>query len=168
MRFLTLEYVLGKQEMKITHLIKSKNKPDLVGYFLLNLEISHYELQIKMSAYSQGIHYENRFLNDAIMRTFYGEWDQSADVPIVANYMVLNYGLHVFSIEIFIIRIAQSKFWLYLCFRSLNQVSISTAATILWYGIKYWVIMQMKVYPIIIIFFFLPLIIYVYHYMRTS
>ena len=65
------------------------------------------------------------------MRTLYGERDQSADVPIVANYMVLNYGLHVFSIEIFIIRIAQSKFWLNLCFRSLNQVSISTAATIL-------------------------------------
>ena len=58
--------------------------------------------------------------SDAIMRTFYGEWDQSADVPIVANYMVLNYGLHVFSIEIFIIRIAQSKFWLNLCFRSLK------------------------------------------------
>ena len=48
------------------------------------------------------------------MRTFYGEWDQSADVPIVANYMVLNYGLHVFSIEIFIIRIAQSNYgWIY-------------------------------------------------------
>ena len=57
------------------------------------------------------------------MRTFYGEWDQSADVPIVANYMVLNYGLHVFSIEIFIIRIAQSKFWLNLYLKFVRILS---------------------------------------------
>ena len=73
-----------------------------------------FDSRAKMSVDSQELHYVNRFLGDAIMRTLYGERDQSADVPIVANCRFLNYSLHVFSIEIFIIRIAQSKFgWIY-------------------------------------------------------
>ena len=52
----------------------------------------------KMSVASQELHYVNRFLSDAIMRTLYGERDRSADVPMVANCRFLNYVLHVFSI----------------------------------------------------------------------